>query len=414
MHDRPINQSALTEVSVPKFDYPNMQQFQHLDYSQIPDLAFVIDHQAIKQNLEILQWVAEQSGVKVLAALKAFSMWHFGSLVSDHLSGICASGIHEAQLGYEEYGGKNGKEVHVFSAAFSATELNAVCQIANHIVLNSLTQWQRFSAERKAGTNIHWGLRINPEHSEGSVPLYDPCSPNSRLGITLAEFETAGYLNQNITGLSGLHFHTLCEQGFEPLSRTLDVVEEKFSWLLKQVSWVNFGGGHHITHSDYDLSGLVQRIRQFKQRYNVEVYLEPGEAVAIHSGVLVTEVLDIRGKHNDQLILNTSATCHMPDTLEMPYRPDILGAGKPNQKAYTYKLGGMTCLAGDNLGEYSFDHAINIGDRLVFMDMSHYTMVKTTTFNGINLPTLVAWDSKTKHYQTLREFGYQDFKNRLS
>ena len=388
----------------------DMSQFQHLDLGQVKTPCFVVDEDAVERNLKVLNHVAEQSGAKILAALKAFSMWRLGPLVSKYLSGTCASGIHEARLGYEEYGG----EVHVFSAAFSDSEFSEVLEIANHVVLNSLGQWQRFKSQIVSNQKVSFGLRINPEHSEGTVPLYDPCSPGSRLGITVDEFKQLGLWGEELEGISGLHFHTLCEQGFEPLERTLNVVEEKFAPLLENMKWVNFGGGHHITQPGYNVEGLIKRIRTFAEKYDVQVYLEPGEAVAINSGVLVTEVLDIRGKTSDQLILDTSATCHMPDTLEMPYRPDILGAGQPEEKAYTYQLGGMTCLAGDSLGKYSFDQKIQVGDKLVFMDMSHYTMVKTTTFNGIGLPGIALWNSESNHYEVVKTFGYSDFKGRLS
>ncbi len=387
-----------------------MEQFKKLDLSKLPTPCFVVDEYSVEQNLKQLQYVSLQSGAKILAALKAFSMWHLGSLTNKYLSGICASGFHEAQLGYEEYGG----EIHVFSAAFSDKELNSVIPIANHIVLNSLNQWHKFKVKLKSHPQIEVGLRINPEHSEGTVPLYDPCSKNSRLGITYDEFVESGFFSKDLTGISGLHFHTLCEQGFEPLDRTLSVFEEKFSEFLYKIKWVNFGGGHHITQDNYDVDSLVNRIKKFSGKYGVQVYLEPGEAIAVNSGVLVSEILDIRGKKDNQVILDTSATCHMPDVLEMPYRPEVLNGSKPNQKPYNYQFGGMTCLAGDNLGEYSFSEKLKIGDRIVFMDMSHYTMVKTTTFNGINLPSIVLWNSQTNQLQTIKRFGYEDFKHRLS
>ena len=389
-----------------------MAQFEKLDLNSIPTPCFVVDEFAIEQNLKILHQVQRDSGAKILAALKAFSMWSLGGMFNQYLAGTCASGIHEARLGYEEFGG----EVHVFSAAFSPEELNDVLKIANHVVFNSVSQWQRYQDICLSHQDIKFGLRINPEHSEGEVPLYDPCAPDSRLGITLEELQSIDNPEQFFAGITGLHFHTLCEQGFAPLSRTLDVFEKKFTHIIKNMAWVNFGGGHHITQPGYDIDGLVTRIKAFSQKHDVQVYLEPGEAIAINSGVLVTEVLDIRGKQNNQLILDTSATCHMPDVLEMPYRPDILfsRAFAQSETCYTYALGGMTCLAGDKLGEYSFEKPIAIGDKLVFLDMSHYTMVKTTTFNGINLPSIAIWNSQTNAFRVVKKFGYEDFKSRLS
>jgi len=383
--------------------------FSQFDPSRVPSPCFVVDVAAVERNLQILHRVQEESGAKILAALKAFSLWKLGPLVGQYLSGTCASGLHEALLGHEEYGG----EVHVFSAAFSEDDLREVLKIAHHVVFNSFSQWQRFQpllqAARDARPELRFGLRINPEHSEGTVPIYDPCAPCSRLGIPLAQFE-----GQSLDGISGLHFHTLGEQGLPPLTRTLAAVEEKFGHLLPQMEWINFGGGHHITRPDYQVDELIKVIRAFSEKYGVQVYLEPGEAVAIHTGVLVAEVLDLTWNTMDQAILDTSATCHMPDTLEMPYRADIFGAGEPDEKPHLYRLGGMTCLAGDVIGDYSFDQPLQPGQRLMFDDMAHYTMVKTTTFNGIRLPSIALWDSRSDELQVIRNFGYPDFKTRLS
>jgi len=382
--------------------------FGKLDLSRLPSPCFVVDEVAIERNLAILKAVADASGAKVLAALKAFSMWRLGPLTQQYLNGTCASGLHEARLGHEEYGG----EVHVFSAAFSDADLQALLGFADHIVFNSQSQWQRFQPLIQSASqtrHIEFGLRINPEHSEGTTEIYDPCAPGSRLGIPLSQ------LDENLLeGISGLHFHTLCEQGFEPLSRTLDAVEEKFGHLLPQMKWVNFGGGHHITAVDYDREGLIARIKAFSAKYQVQVYLEPGEAVAIGTGVLVSEVLDIGWNQLNQAILDTSATCHMPDTLEMPYRPDITGAGEAGEFAHTYRLGGLTCLSGDIISDYSFPQPLAVGQRLIFEDMSHYTMVKTSTFNGTQLPTLALWNSDTDKLEIIKQFGYEDFKGRLS
>ena len=383
--------------------------FSKLDLARLPSPCFVVDEVAVERNLRILRSVADASGAKVLGALKAFSMWSLGSLTARYLDGICASGLHEARLGLEEYGG----EIHVFAAAFSQADLEQLLQFAHHIVFNSCGQWQRFRerclAAKQQRPELQFGLRINPEHSEGATPIYDPCSPGSRLGIPLAQLDES-----LLDGISGLHFHTLCEQGFEPLQRTVAAVEARFGHLLAQMQWINFGGGHHITAEDYDIDGLITLIQQFKQRHNVAVYLEPGEAMAIGTGVLSCEVLDLSWNQLDQAILDTSATCHMPDTLEMPYRPDILGAEEANVLPYTYRLGGLTCLAGDVIGDYSFAQALHVGQRLVFEDMSHYTMVKTTTFNGTQLPALAIWNSDTDALRVVKEFGYDDFKQRLS
>ena len=379
------------------------------DPDRVPSPCFVVDELAVERNLKILHRVQEESGAKVLAALKAFSLWRLAPLVAKYLSGTCASGLHEARLGREEYGG----EVHVFSAAYTERDLREILKLADHVVFNSFGQWQRFQPliqeARIARPHLRFGLRINPQHSEGDVPIYDPCAPCSRLGIPLSQFE-----GQSLEGITGLHFHTLCEQDVEPLKRTLVAVEEKFGHLLPQMEWVNFGGGHHITEPGYQVDELIELIRDFSARYQVQVFLEPGEAVAIHTGVLVTEVLDLAWNDMAQAILDTSATCHMPDILEMPYRPTVIGAGLPGELAHNYRLGGMTCLAGDVIGDYSFASPLEVGQRLVFDDMSHYTMVKTTTFNGINLPSIALWNPETDQLRVIRQFGYEDFRQRLS
>ncbi|MEP3857633.1 MAG: carboxynorspermidine decarboxylase [Porticoccus sp.] len=379
------------------------------DPDRVPSPCFVVDELAVERNLKILHRVQEESGAKVLAALKAFSLWRLAPLVAKYLSGTCASGLHEARLGREEYGG----EVHVFSAAYTEQDLREILKLADHVVFNSFGQWQRFQSLLQeasiARPHLRFGLRINPQHSEGDVPIYDPCAPCSRLGIPLSQFE-----GQSLEGITGLHFHTLCEQDVEPLKRTLMAVEEKFGHLLPQMEWVNFGGGHHITEPGYQVDELIELIRDFSARYQVQVFLEPGEAVAIHTGVLITEVLDLAWNDMAQAILDTSATCHMPDILEMPYRPTVIGAGLPGELAHNYRLGGMTCLAGDVIGDYSFASPLEVGQRLVFDDMSHYTMVKTTTFNGINLPSIALWNPETDQLRVIRQFGYEDFRQRLS
>jgi len=414
----------------------NSKSFLKFDATRVPSPCFVVDEVAVENNLKILNRIQQESGAKVLLALKAFSMFSLAPLVNKYLSGTCASGLHEALLGYEEFGGnKTGedkKEVHVFSAAFTQKDLKEILTFSDHVVFNSFDQWQRFqpliteAKEQRAAQEqkIDFGLRINPMHSEGATPIYDPCAPGSRLGIPFETFQkhapTVGDLVK--AGISGLHFHTLCEQLFEPLERTLDAVEAQFGEYLHAMQWVNFGGGHHITHPDYDVDKLIARVKAFQQKYDVQVYLEPGEAIAIHTGVLVSEVLDLGHNQMDLAILDTSATCHMPDTLEMPYRADIFTnngnetdiAAEQGEKPHSYRLGGQTCLAGDVMGDYSFNQPLEVGQRLMFDDMSHYTMVKTSTFNGIGLPAIAIWNSETDEVQVVKEFGYSDFKQRLS
>ena len=417
----------------------NSKTFFNFDPTRVPSPCFVVDEVSVENNLKILNRVQEESGAKVLLALKAFSMFSLAPLITQYLSGTCSSGLHEALLGYEEFGGnKKGadktadahKEIHVFSPAFTESDLTELLTFSDHVVFNSFNQWSRFqplikqAIQDRAANNevMDFGLRINPMHSEGAVEIYDPCAAGSRLGIPYDTFmENAPTPDALVAaGITGLHFHTLCEQLFEPLDRTLTAVEEKFGDYLHKMKWVNFGGGHHITHPDYNVDKLIERIKAFQQKYDVQVYLEPGEAIAIHSGVLVSEVLDLGYNQMDLAILDTSATCHMPDTLEMPYRADIFdlesknAAGEKQEKSHTYRLGGQTCLAGDVMGDYSFDQPLKIGQRLMFDDMSHYTMVKTSTFNGIGLPSLAIWNSETDEVTIIKQFGYQDFKQRLS
>ncbi len=388
---------------------PNRERFRRLDLSRVPTPCFVVDEAGVRHNLEILGRVQRESGAKVLLALKAFSLFALAPLISRHLSGVCASGLHEARLGREEFGG----EVHTFSPAYTGAQLEQILAISDHVVFNSFGQWERFrpmvEAARARRPGLRVGLRVNPEHSEGWNPLYDPCALYSRLGIPLAAFE-----GQTLDGISGLHFHTLCEQDLPPLTRTLAAVEARFGRWLDSLEWVNFGGGHHISRPDYQVDALIELIRAFRRRYGVEVYLEPGEAVALDAGVLVSEVLDTTTNGMRLAILDCSATCHMPDVLEGPYRPDIPGAAEPGELPYTYRLGGPSCLAGDVVGDYAFAEPLRVGDRLMFEDMAIYTMVKTTTFNGVPLPAIALWDSDTDALRVVKTFGYADFKERLS
>ena len=369
-----------------------------------PSPAYVVDLDRLRHNLSVLDQVQQRSGAKILMALKAFAMWSTFPLISQTLHGVCASSPWEARLGREEF----GREVHSFAAAFKESDVVELLSISNHLVFNSFNQLERFRPLwEKSGVSV--GLRVNPEHSEGHTAIYDPCAPNSRLGIPRAEFE-----GRSLVGVEGLHFHTLCEQLFEPLQRTAKVFEEKFGHFLSGMQWLNLGGGHHITREGYDIDGLVELIKYFKGKYGVEVYLEPGEAVAIGTGVLIAEVLDIVNNGMQIAILDVSATCHMPDVLEMPYRPAITGGFDPGEKSHTYCLAGPSCLAGDVIGDWSFERPLQVGDRLVFEDMSHYTMVKTTTFNGIQHPHLCTYEPETGELKVVRSFGYEDFRSRLS
>ncbi len=369
-----------------------------------PSPAYVVDLDRLRHNLFILDHVQQKSGAKILMAMKAFSMWSVFPLIRQYLKGVCASSPWEARLGREEFGG----EVHSFAAAYRESDVTELLAISDHLVFNSFNQLELFRPQwEKSGVSI--GLRVNPEHSEGHTPIYDPCAPMSRLGIPRAEFE-----GRSLAGVDGLHFHTLCEQLFDPLARTARVFEEKFGQFLPGMKWLNLGGGHHITREGYDIDGLVDLVKHFRGKYGLEVYLEPGEAVAINTGVLVSQVLDVVHNRMDIAILDVSATCHMPDVLEMPYRPTITGGGDPGTLPHTYRLAGPSCLAGDVIGDWSFDRKLSPGDRLVFEDMSHYTMVKTTFFNGIQHPAICTWESGSEELKVIRKFGYGDFKSRLS
>ena len=371
-----------------------------------PSPAYVVDLGRLRHNLAILDEVQRRSGAKILLALKAFSMWSVFPTIRETLAGVCASSPWEARLGREEF----GREVHSFAAAFRESDVAELLETSNHLVFNSFNQLERFRPLwEKARGRVSVGLRVNPEHTEGHTAIYDPCAPFSRLGIRRAEFD-----GRSLEGVEGLHFHTLCEQLFEPLERTARVFEENFGRFLPQMKWLNLGGGHHITREGYDLDGLVELVRYFREKYDVEVYLEPGEAIAIGTGVLVSEVLDVVENGMEIAILDVSATCHMPDVLEMPYRPGIQGGFDPGEKAHTYRLGGPSCLAGDVIGDWSFAQPLSQGDRLVFLDMAHYTMVKTSTFNGIRLPHICTFEPDTGALEIVRSFTYEDFRNRLS
>ena len=365
---------------------------------------FLVDEGLLRKNLKILREVQEQAGCKILLAQKAFSMFYAYPLIREYLAGSTASGLYEARLGHEEFGG----ETHVFSPAYREDEFEELLTYADHFVFNSPDQVRRFGRRAKeAGKQV--GLRLNPECStqEGHA-IYDPCAPGSRLGTTLDNFDE-GVLPL----LDGLHFHTLCEQGAEDLETTVRALEEKFGPYLGRMRWLNLGGGHHITKDGYNLDLLIRLVRRLRETYQAEIYLEPGEAVVLNAGFLVSSVLDTLHNGLDIAILDTSAACHMPDVLEMPYRPPVRDSGEPGEKAHTYRLAGPTCLAGDVIGDYSFDLPLRPGDQVVFGDMALYTMVKTNTFNGMALPSIV-WRDLEGREHLVKAFGYEDFKGRLS
>ncbi|MDE5577166.1 MAG: carboxynorspermidine decarboxylase [Oscillospiraceae bacterium] len=377
----------------------------NFDISALPTPCYVVDEALLKKNLEILKSVQDRTGCKILLAQKAFSMYSTYPLIGKYLAGTTASGLFEARLGREEM---PNREVHVYSPAYKKREFEEIVTVADHIVFNSFAQFEKFYPDvLKSGRDIEVGIRMNPEYSEIETDIYNPCFKNSRLGTVFAEFP-----DTLPEGISGLHFHTMCEQGADVLERTVAAVEEKFGKYFHGLKWLNFGGGHHITRDDYDVEKLVGIIDRVQKKYGVQVYLEPGEAVALNAGFLVTEVLDTLKNGMDLAIVDTSAACHMPDVLEMPYRPNIIGAGMPDEKPYTYRLGGPTCLAGDIIGDYSFDKPLNIGDRLVFCDMAIYSMVKNNTFNGMPLPAIV-WCGEDGTCRTVKSFSYEDFKCRL-
>lgn len=365
---------------------------------------FVVDERRLLHNLEILKQVAEESGCKILLAQKAFSMFSVYPLLRKYLCGTTASGLYEARLGKEEFGG----ETHVFSPAYRAEEFDELLQYVDDLVFNSPAQVRKYGIRAKnAGKSI--GLRVNPECStqEGHA-IYDPCAPGSRLGTTLEAFE-----EELVPLLDGIHMHTLCEQNSDDLEKTVEALEDKFGKWLPQMKWLNLGGGHHITRADYDRERLVRIIRRLREKYQLEVYLEPGEAVVLNAGDLVASVMEIVHNNMEIAILDTSAACHMPDVLEMPYRPPVQKSGNPGEKQYTYRFAGPTCLAGDVIGDYSFEKPLTEGSRVVFEDMALYTMVKTNTFNGMALPSIVFRDQEGEEH-LVRTFGYEDFKNRLS
>lgn len=376
------------------------------DIKNIPSPCYLVDEDLLEKNLQVLDRVQQKTGCKILLALKGFSMFATFPLVGRYLQGITASSLFEARLGYEEM----GKEVHIYAPAYLEPEFSQIMHYCDHIVFNSLAQWDKYREQVRnyQGKKIECGLRLNPGYSEIKTPLYDPCFKHSRLGVTRENFRP-----EVLGELDGLHFHTMCEQNSDTLERTVAVITEKFGEYLSRVKWLNLGGGHHITRPDYDVDRLIRVILSLREKYGVEIYLEPGEAIALNTGFLVTEVLDIVENEMQIAVLDASAACHMPDVLEMPYRPEILGAAQPGEHPYAYRLAGNTCLAGDVIGDYSFAQPLQIGDRLVFTDMAHYTMVKNNTFNGVNLPSIVLYNERDGA-RVIRQFSYEDYKGRLS
>ena len=374
-------------------------------FTELPTPCFIVDEKRLVQNLAVLRGVADRTGAKILLAQKAFSMFSVYPLLREYLAGTTASGLYEARLGKEEFGG----ETHVYSPAYAEREFGEILHYADHIVFNSFNQWKAYgNLARAAGKSC--GLRLNPECSTQPAEhaMYDPCGPTSRLGITEANFQP-----ELLDGIEGFHFHTLCEQNADDLVRTVAAFEARFGEYMEGIKWLNLGGGHHITRDDYDVETLIKCICYLRDKYNVQIYLEPGEAVVLNAGYLVSTVLEVMHNGKDIAILDTSAACHMPDVLEMPYRPPVLRAGEPGKKAFTYLLTGRSCLAGDVIGEYSFDTRLFEGEQVVFGDMALYTMVKTNTFNGVPLP-LIAIRRADGTDEAVRMFDYEDFKGRLS
>ena len=373
---------------------------------QLPSPCWLLEEKKLKNNLEILKNIKDKTGVKILLALKGYALWKSFDVVSKYLDGCCASGLNEALLAKEEF----KKEVHTYSPAFKEEEIEQIIKISNHLVFNSRNQLEKFATKAKEiNPNISIGLRVNPETSHAPVEIYNPCGLYSRLGIKASDFK-----EEFLEKIDGLHFHALCEENSDSLKAVLEAFEEKFGKYLNNLKWVNFGGGHHITKKGYNIELLIELLTNFKARYpHLEVFLEPGEAVGWESGILITTVLDIVHNGLDIAILDSSAEAHMPDTIIMPYRADVRNAKEPNKLPHTYRLAGNTCLAGDIMGDYSFAAPLKIGEKILFEDQMHYTMVKATTFNGINLPS-IAILKESEDVEVVKEFGYKDFKNRLS
>ncbi len=407
-------------MTVLDFDLPAVTPVDSVDWAAIPSPAFVLDESRLRRNLALISHVQRESGAQIIVAFKGFSMWSAFPLLREYgITGATASSLNEARLAREEMQG----EVHVYAPAYSDAEFPAVLELADHLVFNSFSQWERFKpqvlAAREAGRTVHVGIRVNPEYAEVETDLYNPAGPFSRLGVTRREFRM-----DLMDGVDGLHFHTLCEKDSDTLERTLEVLERNFGDVLSQVKWVNFGGGHLMTREGYDIPRLIRVVRAFREKWGVHVILEPGSAFGWQTGWLVSSVLDVVHNVKDALLLDISVSAHMPDVLEMPYRPRILGAGDPPELdhhretsegagGHPYLIGGTTCLAGDVVGEYVFPQPLKIGDRVVFDDMIHYTMVKTTFFNGVKHPDIGILHLDGT-YECVKSFGYEEFKAKLS
>ncbi len=374
--------------------------FARFDLNRVPTPAFVVDEVAVRRNLSILADVKARSGAKVLSALKAFSMWSLADVVGEYLDGVCTSGLWEARLARDYYKG----EIATYCAGYKAADMAEIVAISDHVIFNSPMQHVRFAGYLNENTDV--GLRINPEHAEGEVAKYDPCSPHSRLGFPVNQLRP-----EHLEGVSGLHFHTLCEQDFEPLKRTWKSLKPKIAPYFAQLKWLNFGGGHHITRADYQREDLVEFIKAVRAETGCDVYLEPGEAIALDAGILVGELLDVFNNGMPIGITDISATCHMPDVIEAPYRPAMLGERSDGP---VIRLGGPSCLAGDIIGDYRLPVVADAGQRFAFLDQAHYSMVKTTTFNGVPLPSIWLWNSETDELRCVREFGWEEFRDRLS
>jgi carboxynorspermidine decarboxylase len=382
------------------------KRFLQIAQGTIATPVYLIDETLIKENMRILRYVKDRTGCKILHALKSYASFATFPLMSRYLDGVCASGIHEARLGFEEF----KKEVHTFGAAYKDTEIGQILKYSDAIIFNSFYQLQKYGA-RARRRGVEMGLRVNPGHAEVTTEMYNPCAPCSRLGIVNIAFKKEFQKLKDM--VDGLHFHALCEQNSDALERILKSFEKQYGQYIKGLKWVNFGGGHHITRDDYDLERLIKLINNFKKKYGVQVYLEPGEASVLNAGVLISSVLDIVTNEMDIAILDTSAETHMPDVLLMPYRPHVMKSDEPNRKKYTYRLAGPSCLAGDIMGDYSFEKQLKRGDKLIFTDMALYSIVKSTTFNGINLPDIVVIRDDGK-IEVIKTFGYKEYKNRQS
>ncbi len=380
--------------------------FARFDLNRVDSPAFVVDAAKLRENLRILADVRDRAGIKVLAALKAFSMWSVAPIIGEYLDGVCTSGLWEALLAGEHYDG----EIATYCAAYKPEDLNEICRLSDHVIFNSPRQIERFAdileLSRNRGNSFDIGLRVNPLHAEGEVPRYDPCAPHSRLGFPIDQLT-----EEHMALVDGIHMHTLCEQDLEPLKRTWDKAFDHLEPWFGEFKWLNFGGGHHITRADYQREELIEFLQDVKDDTGAEIYLEPGEAVALDAGILVGTVLDTHWNGMPLAITDVSATCHMPDVIEAPYRPAMLGELDAGEAV---RLGGPSCLAGDVIGDYRLPVAVEPGQRFAFLDQAHYSMVKTTTFNGVPLPSIWLWDSETDSLEQIRKFGYEDFRDRLS